>query len=283
MDAVVRYSCRMLHALLRSSHPGPTAAVTLIAAALSVGVGLGSWRIAVVTLMVLCNQLSIGLSNDWLDATRDRRNGRRDKPIASGEVSSATVARVAASLAAASVALSLVLGPLAAIAHALFLASGWLYNVGLKSTTASVIPYIVGFGSLPAIVTLAADPPRLAPAWALAAGALLGIAAHFSNVLPDLDDDSATGVRGLPHRIGVRPSGFVIAASLIAAPLAIVFGPRNEVSVVSFVGLALMLVLAMTSVVLVIRKTMKRMLFRLTITAALVTVALLLLSAPQLS
>ena len=282
MDAVVRYSCRMLHALLRSSHPGPTAAVTLIAAALSVGVGLGSWRIAVVTLMVLCNQLSIGLSNDWLDAARDRRNGRRDKPI-DGEVSSATVARVAVSLAAASVALSLVLGPLAAIAHALFLASGWLYNVGLKSTTASVIPYIVGFGSLPAIVTLAADPPRLAHSWALAAGALLGIAAHFSNVLPDLDDDSATGVRGLPHRIGVRPSGFVIAASLIAAPLAIVFGPGNEVSVVSFVGLALMLVLAMTSVVLVIRKTMKRMLFRLTITAALVTVALLLLSAPQLS
>lgn len=281
MDAVARYSCRMLHALLRSSHPGPT--VTLIAAALSVGVGLGSWRIAVVTLMVLCNQLSIGLSNDWLDATRDRRNGRRDKPIASGEVSSATVARVAVSLAAASVALSLLLGPLAAIAHALFLASGWLYNVGLKSTTASVIPYIVGFGSLPAIVTLAADPPRLAHSWALAAGALLGIAAHFSNVLPDLDDDSATGVRGLPHRIGVRPSGFVIAASLIAAPLAIVFGPGNEVSVVSFVGLALMLVLAVTSVVLVIRKTMKRMLFRLTITAALVTVALLLLSAPQLS
>ena len=283
MDAVARYSCPMLHALLRSSHPGPTVAVTLIASALSVGVGLEPWRITVVTLMVLCNQLSIGLSNDWLDATRDRRNGRRDKPIANGEVSSSIVARTALSLAAASVALSLLLGPLAAIAHALFLASGWLYNVGLKSTTASVIPYIVGFGSLPAIVTLAGDPPQLAQAWALAAGALLGIAAHFSNVLPDLDDDSATGVRGLPHRLGVRPSGFVIAASLIAAPLTIVFGPGSEVTFVSFVGLTLTIVLAVTSVVLVIRNTMKRMLFRLSIAAALINVALLLLSAPQLS
>lgn len=283
MDAVARYSCRMLHALLRSSHPGPTAAVTLIAATLSTGVGLDGWRIAVVTIMILCNQLSIGLSNDWLDATRDRRNERQDKPIVSGKISSKAVARVAVTVAAASVALSLSLGPLAAVAHALFLASGWLYNVGLKATAASVIPYIVGFGSLPAIVTLAADPPQRAPAWALAAGALLGIAAHFSNVLPDLDEDSATGVRGLPHRLGARRSGFVIAASLIAASLAIVFGPGNDVSVLSAIGLTFTFALAVTSVVLVMRNTMKRMLFRLTIAAALINVALLLLSAPQLS
>ncbi|MGV8857389.1 UbiA family prenyltransferase [Rhodoglobus sp.] len=273
----------MLHALLRSSHPGPTVAVTFIALALSVGVGLEPWRVAAVTLMILCNQLSIGLSNDWLDAARDRRNGRRDKPIATGELSSSLVARVALFLAVASVLVSLTVGPLAAIAHALFLASGWLYNLGLKSTAASVVPYILGFGSLPAIVTLAADPPEFAHYWALAAGALLGIAAHFSNVLPDLDDDDDTGVRGLPHRLGARVSGFVIAISLVAAPVAIVFGPAQQITIISFLGLAVILVLAVASVVLVIRNSLKRMLFRLTIAAALVTVALLLLSAPQLS
>jgi 4-hydroxybenzoate polyprenyltransferase len=272
----------MLHALLRSSHPGPTTAVSLIALSLSVGIGLEPWKIAVVTLMIVCNQLSVGLSNDWLDAARDVQRDRRDKPIVSGEVSASTVARVAATLAVISVALSLLLGPFAAIAHALFLASGWLYNVGLKSTAASVIPYVVGFGSLPAIVTLSADPPQLATAWAIAAGALLGVAAHFSNVLPDLDDDSATGVSGLPHRLGAQISGFVIAASLVAAALAIVFGPQSPVTAVSIVGLALTLILAVTSVVLVIRNTMKRVLFRLTIAAALIDVVLLLLSAPQL-
>src|SRR5665647_499792 len=29
-------------------------------------------------------------------------------------------------------------------------------------------------------------------------------AAHLANVLPDLGDDVATGIRGLPHRIGAR-------------------------------------------------------------------------------
>ncbi|QYH35919.1 UbiA family prenyltransferase [Salinibacterium sp. M195] len=273
----------MVHALLRSSHPGPTVVVSLIAAVLAAGVGLEPWRVAVVTLMILCNQLSIGLSNDWLDAARDRHNRRFDKPIASGEISSAVVAGVAITLAATSVALSALLGPLPAVAHAVFLASGWLYNLGLKSTAASVVPYIVGFGSLPAIVTLAADPPELARWWALFAGALLGVAAHFSNVLPDLDDDSATGVRGLPHRLGARLSGIIIALSLIAAPLTIVWGPGNDIGAISLVGLAITFVLAGASIVLVIRNSMKRLLFRITIAAALVSVALLLLSAPQLA
>ena len=273
----------MVRALIRSSHPGPSAAVVLIALALAIGVGLNPWQIVGVTLMILCNQLSVGLSNDWLDAARDRRAGRTDKPIANGEFSVHAVAVLALILAAASVVFSLALGALVALAHALFLASGWAYNLRLKSTPASVIPYIVGFGSLPAIVTLAADPPLLAHPWAIAAGALLGIAAHFSNVLPDLAEDRATGVRGLPHTLGARTSGFVIAVSLVAASLAVVFGPGDVVGAVAIVGFTLTLALAIASVVLVVRNTMKRMLFRLTIAAAMINVALLLLAAPQLS
>ena len=36
----------------------------------------------------------------------------------------------------------------------------------------------------------------------MGAAAALGSAAHFVNVLPDLADDAATGVHGLPHRLG---------------------------------------------------------------------------------
>jgi len=278
-----RYSCRMLRALVRSSHAGPTVAVALISLALAIGIGLSSWQVVGITLMILCNQFSVGLSNDWLDAERDRRSGRTDKPIAAGEVSVHTVAALALILASVSVVLSLAFGALAALAHGLFLASGWAYNLWLKSTPASVIPYIVGFGSLPAIVTLAADPPQLVQLWAIAAGALLGIAAHFSNVLPDLDEDRSTGVRGLPHILGARISGIVIAVSLVAASLAVAFGPGNDISAVPIIGFALTLTLAIASVVLVVRNTMKRMLFRLTIAAAMINVALLLLAAPQLS
>ncbi|GHD78021.1 UbiA family prenyltransferase [Salinibacterium amurskyense] len=273
----------MMRALLRSSHPGPTAAVTVIVLALAWGYGLEGWRIAILTAAILANQLSVGLSNDWLDAERDRASGRTDKPVVSGEISATRVAGIALGLAATSIVLSLLLGPLAALAHAVFLASGWLYNLGLKATLFSVVPYIAGFGSLPAIVTLAAGTPQLAAPWAIAAGALLGVAAHFSNVLPDLDDDSSTGVRGLPHALGTRLSATAIAVGLIGASIAVVFGPGTAPSALALIGFVAIIAIAGVSVVLIARGTLQRLLFRLTIAAAAITAALLVLSAPQLS
>jgi 4-hydroxybenzoate polyprenyltransferase len=191
-------------ALARSTHPGPTVAVTAIAVVLGVGVGVEPGHLVLLGLMVFTNQLSVGLSNDWIDADRDRAVGRSDKPVARGLVSVATVRNAAWITAALSVLLSLPLGPGAAIANAIFVASAWAYNAGLKNTIFSVAPYIVSFGLLPLMVTLAKQPPSLVVWWAMAAGAALGVAAHFANVLPDLEDDAATGVRGLPHRMGRR-------------------------------------------------------------------------------
>ena len=57
-----------------------------------------------------------------------------------------------------------------------------------------------------------------------AAGALLGVGAHLVNVLPDLADDAATGVRGLPHRLGARRSSVLAAAVLVGATVVIVVG-----------------------------------------------------------
>ena len=49
------------------------------------------------------------------------------------------------------------------------------------------------------------------------AGALLGVGAHLVNALPDLADDEATGVRGLPHRLGPRWTPPVATAVLVLA------------------------------------------------------------------
>ena len=57
-----------------------------------------------------------------------------------------------------------------------------------------------------------------------AAGALLGVGAHLVNVLPDLADDEATGVRGLPHRIGARRLPVVAAGVLAAGSLVVALG-----------------------------------------------------------
>jgi 4-hydroxybenzoate polyprenyltransferase len=46
-------------------------------------------------------------------------------------------------------------------------------------------------------------------------GALLGSAAHFINVIKDIDQDRASGIGGAPQRIGKR-SSILVAALLIA-------------------------------------------------------------------
>jgi 4-hydroxybenzoate polyprenyltransferase len=71
----------------------------------------------------------------------------------------------------------------------------------------------------------------------VAAGAALGAAAHFANVAPDLEDDLATGVRGLPHRLGAVPSAVVGALLLGTAATLLVLGPEGLPSVTGWIGL----------------------------------------------
>lgn len=206
-------------ALARSTHPGPTVAVTAIAVTLGVGIGLELWRLAVLALMVLASQASVGLSNDWIDAARDRAVGRTDKPVAAGLVSVSTARAAAFTCAALSIVASLLLGWPAALAHLVFLASGWAYNLGLKRTIFSIVPYVVGFGTLPLMVTLSLPQPAFAAAWVVIAGCVFGAAAHFANVLPDLEDDRATGVRGLPQRIVTKSGSRLVFRLIIIAAL----------------------------------------------------------------
>jgi 4-hydroxybenzoate polyprenyltransferase len=205
-------------ALLRASHIQPTLAVTAISTALAVSVGRGRGAVAV-ALAVLAGQLSVGWSNDYLDRERDRRVGRRDKPIPAGEVPAAVVGGAAATALVLCVPLSLLSGWRAAAAHLVGVVAAWAYNGWLKATVASVVPYALAFGLLPAFVTLglAAHPwPRW---WAMASAALLGAGAHFVNTLSDRADDALVGVRGLPHRFRPTASLLVGAVLLGAATL----------------------------------------------------------------
>jgi 4-hydroxybenzoate polyprenyltransferase len=208
--------------LIRASHPGPSLAVTAISAGLAALAGLGLGTGIVLTFAVLTGQLSIGWANDRIDANRDRMVQRRDKPMATGEVTSAAINVAIGAAVAATVVLSLSLGYRAGLVALLTVACGWAYNLGLKNTVWSAVPFAAAFGLLPAIATLARPDPRWPAAWAIVAGALLGVAAHFANVLPDLRDDAATGVRGLPHRLGARASLVVVAGLLVAASAVIV-------------------------------------------------------------
>jgi 4-hydroxybenzoate polyprenyltransferase len=270
------YVVRLLFA---SSHPGPTVTVTVLAAVIAAAVGHPVWLVVLVALTVVAGQLSIGLANDWIDADRDRAVGRSDKPVARGLIAVETVRTAAFVTAGAAVVLSLFLGPVAAVAHLVLVAAGWAYDAGLKRTVWSVVPFVVAFGLLP-VVAVSAGPEGLWPAWwAIATGAVFGVAIHCTNVLPDLVDDAATGVRGFPHRLGLRGAGIVAFGSLVVAAGLVLGGqvlgddPVGGVGVVlAVVGAVVVLALAAVGVRLVLAGRASRNLFRLVIASSLVLV-----------
>ncbi|WP_245177212.1 UbiA family prenyltransferase [Geodermatophilus sp. DF01_2] len=231
-----------LRALALATHLGPTVAVTAVATLLALVAGLPAGRMLLVGVAVLAGQTSIGWSNDWLDADRDRAVARADKPVVRGAVDPSLLRTLALGSAAASVVLSLLLGVVPGLLLLVLVASGWAYNAGLKRTVVSVLPYVTGFGALPAGVVAAAPGGAswlAAPWWLVAAGAALGAAAHLANAAPDLEDDLATGVRGLPHRLGPRAAAVIGAALLGAASLVLVLGPDGPPTVARWAGLAL--------------------------------------------
>ncbi len=204
---------RTVVGLVRASHPEPAVAVTVAATFLAVVTGRDARGAAAVAAAVLASQLAVGWHNDWLDAERDRASGRRDKPLATGDLARRTVGISAAVAAALTVPLALLSGPKAAAVAALGLASALAYNWLLKFTAASVVPYAVSFAALPSFVVLGLPGAPTPPMWLVLAGATLGAGAHFANVLPDLADDARTGVRGLPHRLGAAGSTVAAGAS----------------------------------------------------------------------
>ena len=267
-------------AFVRASHPEPTAAVTALMTALAVSAGQG-WRAVVTGLALLSGQLSIGWSNDWLDVARDRRSGRDDKPAAHDDVSPGALRSAALLAATACVPLSLLMSPAAGALHLAAVASGWAYNLKAKATALSWVPYALSFGALPSVVTLALPGRPLAPLWATAAGALLGIGAHLANALPDLEDDLATGVRGLPHRLGRTRSAALSAVLLLATTVLLVVGPgRPGPARLAALGLAA----AITAGALVrAAHPGSRAVFRGVLAVAVVDVALLLASGSSLA
>ena len=143
----------------------------------------------------------------------------------------------------------------------------------------SVVPYLVAFGLMPAFVVVALPGHPAPPAWLVAAGALLGGGAHFANVLPDLADDAATGVRGLPHRLGALGSAVAAAVLLLSATLTLVFGPPGPPSWAGWAaGVAAVVVLPVGAYATRRARGRGVAMFRAVIVVALIDVLLLIFS-----
>lgn len=260
-------SVRFALALALSCHPLPTVGVTALGAGLAALAGLNLGAGALFTAAVLLGQFSIGWSNDWIDAARDLAAGRRDKPVAHGDIPLAGVRAAAFAALVVAAAFSLALGPRAAAAAMTLVVAGWLYNFGLKGSWLSPLPYAAGFGALPAAATLT-RPDHPWPAWwAVTAGAVLGVAAHAANVLPDLRADRATGVMGLWHHLGARATAVGGPALLVIASVLVLFGAGRFAGWKWFV-LVLIAALAVAAVATGLRRPDSRVLFTATIALA---------------
>jgi len=259
-------------ALVRATHALPTLAVTAFFTATALAAGVGG-RSALLAAAVLAGQCSIGWCNDFLDAPLDRAAGRRDKPVAAGEVARTTVGLAAAAALVTTVPLSLLLGWRPGAAHLVAVGSAWMYDVRLKRTLWSPLPYLLSFGLVPVIVATMLPGHPLPQAAIVGAGAACGLAAHFANTLPDVDADAATGVVGLPQHLGPRRSILVaVAAIAVAAGLLVVATDGAPLAVAAAV------VDVTAAIVVLARGGRREAAFRLEIAAVAVLVAAFVIS-----
>jgi 4-hydroxybenzoate polyprenyltransferase len=211
---------RRIIGLLRASHFGPNILVTLISLFFA---QLYWWEgpAIVIAFGVFCGQLVVGWSNDIIDYQDDLLHNRQKKPLVSGQISLKLLQNSLRVMLPIAIVINL-FGPLGLIGGGLsVLAIGLAvaYNFYFKFTIFSWLPYAIAFGSLPSCMALSKDE---APAlWMWLGGALLGTAAHFLNVIKDMEQDKASGIKGLPQRLGTKAS-LVIAIALIAAAVILI-------------------------------------------------------------
>lgn len=203
----------------RIIHPFPTflnvAAVAGLAIVATRGVPDASVLLRMLGVM-LGAQSAIGVANDYVDRELDAAT-KPWKPIAAGLVSLRTAALLAFGLIAATAAVAATLGRGSFALVMLGMACGLAYDVRLKRSLLSAVPYMVAIPTLPlwVWVTLGVWDPVLW--WLLPLGGFIGLALHLANTLPDLESDASRGVAGLAHRLGARRSMLLACMSFAGA------------------------------------------------------------------
>ncbi len=207
--------------LARASHFGPTLLVTSLSFFFA---QLYWWEgpALVVAIGVFSGQLVVGWSNDLIDYEDDLRHKRANKPLVAGSISPHLLRRCLWIALPAAIVFNL-FGPLGFVGGGLSLlaiGSAVAYNFYFKFTVFSWLPYAFSFAALPSCMALSKG--YTPPLWMWLGGALLGIAAHFLNVIKDMRQDHLSGIRGLPQICGSRGS-LIIAIVLIASAIALIF------------------------------------------------------------
>jgi 4-hydroxybenzoate polyprenyltransferase len=101
-------------------------------------------------------------------------------------------------------------------------ACGLGYNLGLKDSRLSALPFVVALAVLPPFVWTALDVYRDEYLLLYAIGLPLALAAHLANALPDVEADSAAGRGGLVVTLGRGRTLALLIVCLVAPLIALV-------------------------------------------------------------
>ena len=211
---------KKITSLARASHFGPAVLVTSISFFFA---QLFWWEgpSILIAFAVFTGQLVVGWSNDLIDYEDDLSHQRLKKPLVAGLITPKFLMRWLRVMVPIALVINL-LGPLGLIGGGLSIFAigcAVAYNFYFKFTVLSPLPYAIAFGALPSSMALSKD--YAPPLWMWLGGALLGVAAHFINVIKDMDQDRISGIKGLPQRCGKGPS-IAIASLMIALAITLI-------------------------------------------------------------
>lgn len=178
-------------------------------------------RLALLFLTMLAAQFSIAVLNDWADRFSDAR-ARRARPVATGRIPPKLAVGVAIVLAVLAIVGAGFFGLRSVLLMAVGLAAGWAYDLVLKPTVLSFLPFAVAF---PLLVVWVADASghALPMVWLIFLGGVpLAVAVHLGDAIPDRDYDGAAGLRTLPVVLGF-PRAELLAGFLLVVGVAITF------------------------------------------------------------
>ena len=210
---------RKVRGLLKASHFIPSLIVSSIAFAF----GIHYWwegPAYVIAFTVFTGQLVVGWSNDLYDFADDQKHQRLNKPLVSGVITEKYLRSWLIFMVPFSFVAN-ILGPLGfkgGLLYWLGIGCGVAYDFYFKFTFLSPLPFAVAFAILPSCIAISKDVTP--PLWMWLGGALLGSAAHFVNVLKDLDQDRASEIKGLPQIVG-KMASITIAAVLSVIALVV--------------------------------------------------------------
>ena len=186
---------------IRLIHPFPVAMNAVAATAFAL-LAVHGWPgvrpVLLIAAAIIGSQATVGIVNDLRDRDLDAV-AKPHKPLVSGRVTVRGAVCLGGVMLAMAIIAGLTLGWLSLLFVVAMTGAGLVYDLWLKRTALSFLPYIFGLPILPiwAWICVRDAPTRLWLTYPL--GVLVGFGLHLANALPDAESD-AVGECGVSFR-----------------------------------------------------------------------------------